>query len=234
MKHLSKPIIFAVLVTIVISACSRKTETITTGGPEVVAFKALPFQLKDVKLLDGPFKHATELNIQSLLNYEPDRLLAKFRSEAGLKPKAEAYGGWEAMTIAGHSLGHYLSACALMYQTTGDQRFLDRVNYIVAELDTCQPRVHAARPQHHGHRVAVGQRALQRLRPGQAGRQVPAVEEDLEPLRVQTPGHLLDHRLVGAAVAEEHVERVFVHRLGQPPSCLAPAAVPGGRCRSGI
>ena len=138
MKHLSKPIIFAVLVTIVISACSRKTETITTGGPEVVAFKALPFQLKDVKLLDGPFKHATELNIQSLLNYEPDRLLAKFRSEAGLKPKAEAYGGWEAMTIAGHSLGHYLSACALMYQTTGDQRFLDRVNYIVAELDTCQ------------------------------------------------------------------------------------------------
>ena len=138
MKHLSKPIIFAVLVAILLSACSRKTETITTGGPEVVAFKALPFQMKDVKLLDGPFKHATELNIQSLLNYEPDRLLAKFRSEAGLKPKAEAYGGWEAMTIAGHSLGHYLSACALMYQTTGDQRFLDRVNYIVAELDTCQ------------------------------------------------------------------------------------------------
>lgn len=138
MKHLSKPIIFAVLVAILLSACSHKTETVTTGGPEVVAFKALPFQLKDVKLLDGPFKHATELNIQSLLNYEPDRLLAKFRSEAGLKPKAEAYGGWEAMTIAGHSLGHYLSACALMYQTTGDQRFLDRVNYIVAELDTCQ------------------------------------------------------------------------------------------------
>ena len=25
-----------------------------------------------------------------------------------------------------------------MYQTTGDQRFLDRVNYIVDELDTCQ------------------------------------------------------------------------------------------------
>jgi len=28
----------------------------------------LPFEISDVKLLDGPFKHATELNIQSLLN----------------------------------------------------------------------------------------------------------------------------------------------------------------------
>ena len=42
------------------------------------------------------------------------------------------------MTIAGHSLGHYLSACALMFAATGDVRFRERVNYIVAELDECQ------------------------------------------------------------------------------------------------
>lgn len=137
-NHLKPTAIFAFILAVVFISCNHKKSFVTTGGPEVVTFKALPFQIKDVKLLDGPFKHATELNIQSLLNYQPDRLLARFRSEAGLKPKAEAYGGWEAMTIAGHSLGHYLSACALMYQTTGDQRFLDRVNYIVAELDTCQ------------------------------------------------------------------------------------------------
>jgi DUF1680 family protein len=138
MKLLAKPTILALIFALILGACTKKSETITTGGPEVVVFKALPFQLKDVKLLDGPFKHATELNIKSLLNYEPDRLLSKFRSEAGLNPKAKPYAGWEAMTIAGHSLGHYLSACALMYQSTGDQRFLDRVNYMVAELDTCQ------------------------------------------------------------------------------------------------
>ncbi len=63
---------------------------------------------------------------------------AWFRKEAGLKPKAEAYGGWESMTIAGHSLGHYLSASALMFASTGDQRFRERVNYIVAELEACQ------------------------------------------------------------------------------------------------
>ena len=96
------------------------------------------FALTDVKLLEGPFKSATELNVKSLLAYEPDRLLAKFRSEAGLEPKASHYKGWEDNTIAGHSLGHHLSACALMYQTTGDARFLERVNYIVDELGLCQ------------------------------------------------------------------------------------------------
>lgn len=123
---------------IVLCSCSKKEETIFSSGPEIIPFKALPFELSDVQLLDGPFKHATELNIQSLLNYEPDRFLAKFRKEAGLLPKAEHYHGWEDNTIAGHSLGHYLSACALMYQTSGDPQFLDRVNYIVAELDSCQ------------------------------------------------------------------------------------------------
>jgi DUF1680 family protein len=105
---------------------------------EVVDFKVLPFKIEDVKLLDGPFKRATELNIKSLLNYEPDRFLAKFRSEAGLKPKAESYHGWEDNTIAGHSLGHYLTAIVLMYQTTGNEEFLKRVNYIVDELYECQ------------------------------------------------------------------------------------------------
>ncbi len=138
MKKLTKPFLFVFTIFVCITSCKKHDTKIVTGGPEIVSFKVLPFELNDIQLLDGPFKHATELNIQSLLNYQPDRLLSKFRSEAGLKPKAEPYGGWEAMTIAGHSLGHYLSACALMYSTTGDQRFLDRVNYIVAELDTCQ------------------------------------------------------------------------------------------------
>ncbi|MGD2091682.1 MAG: glycoside hydrolase family 127 protein [Candidatus Aminicenantes bacterium] len=101
-------------------------------------FSARPFELNEVTLLDGPFKHATELNVKSLLNYEPDRLLAKFCIEAGREPKAEHYHGWEDDTLAGHSLGHHLSACALMAQTTGDQRFLDRVNYITEQLYLCQ------------------------------------------------------------------------------------------------
>lgn len=126
------------LVVIISAFSSHKVSYIRTPGLEVISFRALPFSLADVKLLNGPFLHATELDAKSLLNYEPDRLLSKFYSEAGLKPKADHYMGWENETIAGHSLGHYLSACSMMYQTTGDKRFLDRVNYIVGELKMLQ------------------------------------------------------------------------------------------------
>lgn len=100
--------------------------------------EAEEFRLEDVRLLDGPFKHAMMKDAEYLLRLDADRLLSGFRKEAGLKPKAEAYGGWESMTIAGHSLGHYLSACALMFAATGDVRFRERVNYIIAELEECQ------------------------------------------------------------------------------------------------
>ena len=91
-----------------------------------------------MRLLDGPFKRAMALDAEYLLRLEPDRLLSWFRKEAGLKPKAEVYGGWEAQGVAGHSLGHYLTACSLMYASTGDARFRERVEYVVSELELCQ------------------------------------------------------------------------------------------------
>ncbi|HEU4713953.1 MAG TPA: beta-L-arabinofuranosidase domain-containing protein [Pyrinomonadaceae bacterium] len=103
-----------------------------------VQTEARAFRLEDVRLLDGPFKHAMTRDAEYLLRLDADRLLSGFRKEAGLAPKAPVYGGWESMTIAGHSLGHYLSACAFMFASTGDTRFRDRVNYIVAELEMCQ------------------------------------------------------------------------------------------------
>ena len=139
MKSYTSTYFFLIGFFLLTMSCSQnQSHRIQTGGPEVINFKVLPFGLDRVRLLEGPFKHATELNVQSLLSYEPDRLLAKFRMEAGLEPRAEHYHGWEDETISGHSLGHYLSACALMYQTTGNEEFLRRVNYIVDELDICQ------------------------------------------------------------------------------------------------
>ena len=99
---------------------------------------AFAFHTQDVKLLDGQFKRAMELDAAYLLEIEPDRLLHRFRKFAGLQPKGELYGGWEKETLSGHSLGHYLSACAIQYGSTQDKRFLDRVNYIVDELAECQ------------------------------------------------------------------------------------------------
>ncbi len=106
--------------------------------PTRVKLAAKPFDLSRVRLLESPFRRAMERDGEYLLRLEPDRLLSRFRSEAGLSPKAPPYGGWEAMSIAGHSLGHYLSACSMMFAATGDERFLQRVNYIVDELEQCQ------------------------------------------------------------------------------------------------
>jgi uncharacterized protein len=98
----------------------------------------VPFAPGEVRLLPGPFRHAMEMDSSYLLSLEPDRLLSWFRKDAGLEPKAPVYGGWESEGLAGHSLGHYLSACSRMYRDTGDREFLKRVDYIVGQLDECQ------------------------------------------------------------------------------------------------
>src|SRR6201996_8973471 len=103
-----------------------------------MTIQAYPFDLRDVRLLDGPFKEAMEADAHYLLEIQPDKLLSEFRVHAGLQPKGPKYGGWESSGLAGHTLGHYLSACSMEYASTGDTAFLHRVNYIVDELAACQ------------------------------------------------------------------------------------------------
>jgi DUF1680 family protein len=110
----------------------------TTATAAPIELAAQQFPPGDVKLLAGPYLHALELDNKFLLSLDADRLLAWYRKEAGLEPKGEVYGGWESQGIAGHSLGHYLTACALMYRHTGDDAYRDRVAYIVRELAECQ------------------------------------------------------------------------------------------------
>ena len=100
--------------------------------------KIMPFELSLVRLLASPFKDAQNKDAKYLLSVNADSLLAKFRTNAGLEAKANHYSGWEKDSIAGHSLGHYLSAVAMMYAATGDERFKERAGYIVNELEECQ------------------------------------------------------------------------------------------------
>lgn len=96
------------------------------------------FPLGDVRLLDSRFKENMERNAKYLLSLDADRLLHNTRLYAGLKPKGEIYGGWESKGIAGHTLGHYLTAISQQYAATGDKRFRDRIDYIVSEMAECQ------------------------------------------------------------------------------------------------
>jgi DUF1680 family protein len=102
------------------------------------AIRAYTFDLKDVTLLESPFKQAMQADVAYLLSIEPDRLLSAFRTHSGLKAKGKMYEGWESSGLAGHTLGHYLSAISMHYASTGDPEFLKRVNYIVNELNECQ------------------------------------------------------------------------------------------------
>lgn len=115
----------------------RKADNTIVVAP-VVDLKAFAFHPSEVEIPVGPFKEAMDADVKYLLMLEPDRLLSQFKTHSGLKPKAERYAGWESSGLAGHTLGHYLSACALHYAATADQEFLDRVNYIVSELKECQ------------------------------------------------------------------------------------------------
>lgn len=104
----------------------------------VVPVKAYAFNLEDVKITGGPFRHAMAMDSAYLLILKPDRLLHRFHKNAGLDVKDSVYGGWESEGLSGHTLGHYLSAASMMYVTTGNHEFKKRVNYIIEELERCQ------------------------------------------------------------------------------------------------
>lgn len=129
---------------------------------QVVPLAANPFPLTAVRLLDGPFKHAMELDRRYLLSLDPDRLLHNFRVQAGLPSSAKPLGGWEEpkCEVRGHSVGHFLSASAMMYASTGDPRLKQRADYVVAELAKCQARFPSgylsAFPESFIDRVAAG------------------------------------------------------------------------------
>ena len=111
--------------------------------PNKIPLRAYAFDLKDVRLLEGPFRRAQELDHQYLLSLEPERLLHTYRLNAGLPSAAKPLGGWEEPKgeLRGHFLGHYLSACALMYASTGDERLKQKGDALVAGLGECQRKL---------------------------------------------------------------------------------------------
>ncbi len=119
------------------------------GHPAALA--AEPFPLAQVRLLHGPFQEAMLRDQNYLLSLDCDRLLYSFRVNAGLPTQAKPYRGWEApdSEVRGHSVGHFVSACSLMYASTGDARFKERVDRIVAGFAECQAAL-GSKATHYG------------------------------------------------------------------------------------
>lgn len=114
----------------------REFEVTVLAEQPVVTFD--PIGLDRVRITAGPFKHAQETNLQYLLDLDPDRLLAPYRREAGIDGTALSYPSWESEGLDGHIGGHYLTALALMYASTGNTELLSRLNYMVDALNDVQ------------------------------------------------------------------------------------------------
>ncbi|MFG6467036.1 beta-L-arabinofuranosidase domain-containing protein [Roseateles sp. BYS87W] len=99
------------------------------------------FALDRVRLLDGPFLDAQATDQRYLMALDPERLLAPFRREAGVAVPVPSYGNWESSGLDGHMAGHYLSALALMWASTGDAQVKQRLDHVVAELKRCQDAI---------------------------------------------------------------------------------------------
>ena len=97
------------------------------------------FSLNHVELCEPVLENAFRKEQEYLRSIDTDRLLAGFRETAGLPKKAERYsGGWENAEIAGHTLGHYMTALSQLFATTGAKDIEERLNYILSELSACQ------------------------------------------------------------------------------------------------
>ncbi|MBE9584479.1 glycoside hydrolase family 127 protein [Mucilaginibacter sp. JRF] len=107
---------------------------------EVTAQGLQAFPVSQVRLLPGPFMSAQQTDLKYILELDADRLLAPYLREAGLTPKAKSYTNWEDTGLDGHIGGHYLSALAYMYASTGDKQVKDRLNYMITQLALCQQK----------------------------------------------------------------------------------------------
>lgn len=94
--------------------------------------------LRHVSLLDGILKESQEVGEKYLQSLDIDRFVAPSYEAHGLTPKKERYSGWEARTISGHSLGHFMSALAVTFLATGKMHFKTTLDYAVSELAAIQ------------------------------------------------------------------------------------------------
>ena len=114
---------------------------LSSGKYEKVSWKVQPFPMEQVRLRSGVCQNAQEINRRYLHLLPNDRLLYSFRETAGIAPNAEPFGGWESpkSELRGHfNGGHFLSACALMYASTGDEDLKTKAGTLVNELARCQ------------------------------------------------------------------------------------------------
>ena len=107
---------------------------------------------RNITLLNSVFSQSEKIGRKYLDGVDIDRLLSPI-FEAHNMPtpnNAKRYGGWErksannwekgpeTFSLAGHSLGHFLSALSECYAKSGDENLKQKILYIVSQLESVQ------------------------------------------------------------------------------------------------
>lgn len=109
--------------------------------------KAYSFDLKDIRILDSPFKQNMNRESEWIMSLSTDRLLHSFRNTAGVFASREGgymtvekLGGWESLDcdLRGHSTGHILSGLAYLHASTGDDKYKQKADSLVRGLAEVQ------------------------------------------------------------------------------------------------
>lgn len=109
--------------------------------------KAYSFNMSDVKLLPSRFTENMERESTWIMSLQVDRLLHSFRTSAGVYAgleggydSLEKLAGWESLDceLRGHTSGHVLSGLAMLYATTGDEKYKMKADSLVQGLAEVQ------------------------------------------------------------------------------------------------
>lgn len=107
---------------------------------------------RNITLLNSVFSQSEKIGSEYLDGVDIDRLLSPiFEAHNMSAPNnAKRYGGWErksannwekspeTFSLAGHSLGHFLSAFSECYAKSGDEKLKQKILYIVSQLESVQ------------------------------------------------------------------------------------------------
>lgn len=97
------------------------------------------FNLDEVSLTDKDFSHRRALAKQYIAEFDVNRLMHNFKTNAGIPSDSYPLGGWEdeQCGLRGHFSGHFLSACSKFAFADNDELLKSKTMEIVDILESC-------------------------------------------------------------------------------------------------
>ncbi|MCH5210063.1 MAG: glycoside hydrolase family 127 protein [Oscillospiraceae bacterium] len=129
---------------VTLTATVKNGETVYTKEFKVTILAApsitglSEYSMTDVEMKDDYLINGTEKMADYLSDFDVDKLASGFRRTAGLSSTSNTYGGWETSLIAGHAVGHYMTAVAQGYNNTGAEELLKMSNDLIDALYEAQ------------------------------------------------------------------------------------------------